>query len=292
MRSAARVLLLVSCVLASGPTAHANVPPIPPPKPPAAPPAPSDAPKPSPIPPPAAPDAPPAPPPGPSPTSPSGRAPAAPAVPDPAKAGPAARASFDFETIEKATSLPTGFIVLDGHWHVTNEADVKPPNSILRQDLHVPEYAVVLATGEGRAFSDGVARVRFRPESGDEDASGGIVFRATDPRNYGLARANAVEGNFRLYTVHNGFRRQIASVDIEPPSLNRWHTIEVSFVGSRFEATLDGKDRVSATNETLPPGWCGLWTKSDSVTSFDDLEIVPTKHEPPTPSPSPVPQPK
>jgi hypothetical protein len=131
--------------------------------------------------------------------------------------------------------------------------------------------------------------VRFRPESGDEDASGGIVFRATDAKNYGLARANANEGNFRLYTVHNGFRRQIASVDVEAPKLNEWHTIVVTFIGSTFTATLDGKDKIEATNDTLSAGWCGLWTKADSVTSFDDFKIEPVAKSPEAPATPAVP---
>ncbi len=198
----------------------------------------------------------------------------APVVPDPSKAGEAKALTLDFEGLAAGAALPAGFLVLDGRWQLAADASVKP-NSILRQDLHVAEYAVLLVTGEGRAFGDGKASVRFRPESGDEDASGGLVFRAKDGANYGLVRANAIEGNFRLYTVHNGFRRQIASLDIEAPKLKEWHVIEVSFVGNAFAATLDGSNRVEAANDTLAAGWCGLWTKSDSVTSFDDFRVEP-----------------
>lgn len=216
--------------------------------------------------------------------------PAAPSLPDPASAGAAKAVTFDFEGLPKDVALPAGFVGLDGHWSVIHDEQTKLPVSVLHQDRHVDEYAVVLATGEGRAFGDATATVRFRPESGDEDASGGIVFRATDAKNYGLARANANEGNFRLYTVHNGFRRQIASVDVETPTLNEWHTIAVTFVGNTFTATLDGKDKIEATNDTLSAGWCGLWTKADSVTSFDDFKLEPevkkvhTADEPPVPT--------
>jgi hypothetical protein len=40
--------------------------------------------------------------------------------------------------------------------------------------------------------------VRFKPMSGREDASGGIVLRFADGRYY-VVRANALENNFRLY---------------------------------------------------------------------------------------------
>jgi hypothetical protein len=248
---------------------------------------------------PAAPSVPPTAPPAPA--TPPAAAPAsspAPVLPDPAKAGEAKAITFDFEGQAADAPLPAGFLSVDGHWRIL--ADTGPTaNAILRQDLHVAEYAVVLATGEGRAYADGKASVRFRPESGDEDASGGIVFRARDAENYGLVRANAIEGNFRLYTVRNGFRRQIASLDIEAPKLKEWHRIEVSFVGNTFVATLDGGDRIEAVNDTLKAGWCGLWTKSDSVTSFDDFRIEPVASKAggqpdpkvdakPTPTPEPV----
>jgi hypothetical protein len=53
--------------------------------------------------------------------------------------------------------------------------------------------------------------------------------------------------------------------------------IEVEFRGDTFRATLDGRDAVEARDATFSSGWCGLWTKADSVTLFDDLRVVPAK---------------
>lgn len=225
---------------------------------------------------------------------------ACPVIPDPTKSAAPVAAAFSFEGLAKGAAVPPGFLPLSGRWGVVPEpappaeetgrgspatdAAAKPPNAVLRQDQKVADYALILATGDGRAYGDATATVRFRPESGDEDASGGIVFRAVDEKNYGLVRANANEGNFRIYVVHNGFRRMIVSRDIEAPRLHEWHTLEVRFVGSTFVATLDGKDRVEAANDTLTAGWCGLWTKADSVTSFDDFRIDPIVRPEPAPA--------
>ena len=46
-------------------------------------------------------------------------------------------------------------------------------------------------------YSDVDVAVTFKPISGKEDASGGIVFRFGDGRYY-VVRANAREDNFRL----------------------------------------------------------------------------------------------
>ena len=146
-------------------------------------------------------------------------------------------------------------------------------NAVLRQDRSVLPWATLVVAGEGRAYADATARVRFMPLSGVADASGGVVFRAQSGKDYYLARANALEDNFGLYLMKGNVRTELKSVRVTPPRENAWHTIEVTFTGSSFRATLDGKDPVEATDGTYGSGWCGLWTKADSVTLFDDLEV-------------------
>lgn len=81
--------------------------------------------------------------------------------------------------------------------------------------------------------------MKFKPMSGREDASGGIVFRFSDGKYY-VVRANALEDNFRLYVYDRG-RRQIASVRVKPPALGTWHSMRVVAVGDQMQAWLDGK---------------------------------------------------
>jgi hypothetical protein len=121
--------------------------------------------------------------------------------------------------------------------------------------------------------------VRFRPISGKEDASGGIILRAKDGRNYFLVRANALENNFRLYTIVNGKRSTIASARVTEPKLGEWHRIRVVAKGPRIQAYLDDALLLDHEDKTFTGGWLGLWTKADSVTEFADLEAtgVPTK---------------
>lgn len=191
-------------------------------------------------------------------------------LPDLATAGAPAAASFDFE---KGDKLPAGFFPANGRWEA--QAEPGATNRVLRQDKTVQPWSVCLVAGTGLSYADGVATVRFQPVSGEEDASGGIIFRAQDARNYYVVRANSLEGNLRLYVLKDGNRTQLASATIEPPALKKWHTLEVSFSGPTFKATLDGKDVVEATDATFRSGWCGLWTKADSVTLFDDLAVKP-----------------
>lgn len=148
---------------------------------------------------------------------------------------------------------------------------------VLAQTAETQPWAVAIL--EDRKFDDIDVAVRFRPISGKEDASGGIIFRARDGRNYLLARANALENNFRLYTMIDGQRRVIASAKVTEPKLGEWHTIRVVAKGTKVQAYLDDVLRLDHDDRTFTGGYIGLWTKADSVTEFSDLEITgtPTK---------------
>jgi len=105
---------------------------------------------------------------------------------------------------------------------------------VLAQTVETQPWAVAVL--EDQRFSDLDVSVRFRPISGKEDASGGIIFRAKDGVNYLLVRANALENNFRLYSVVNGRRSTLASARVTEPKLGEWHTIRVVATGSKIQA--------------------------------------------------------
>ena len=53
---------------------------------------------------------------------------------------------------------------------------------------------------------------------------------------------------------------------------NVWHTIRVEFAGARIKVALDGKTYIEVQDSRISgPGAVGVWTKADSVTSFDDF---------------------
>ena len=145
---------------------------------------------------------------------------------------------------------------------------------VLAQTTETQPWAVAML--EDQKFSDVDVSVRFRPISGKEDASGGIIFRAKDGRNYILVRANALENNVRLYTLVNGKRSTIASARVTEPSLGAWHSIRVVALGPKIQAYLNGTLLLDHSDKTFTDGWLGLWTKADSVTEFADLEVTGT----------------
>ena len=145
---------------------------------------------------------------------------------------------------------------------------------VLAQVAETQPWAVALL--EDQKFEDLDVTVRFRPVSGKEDASGGIILRAADGKNYLLVRANSLENNFRLYTIVNGRRSTVASARVTEPKLGEWHKIRVVAKGPKVQAYLDDALLLDHNDKTFTRGWVGLWTKADSVTEFSDLEITGT----------------
>ena len=143
-------------------------------------------------------------------------------------------------------------------------------NGVLAQTAETQPWAVAIL--EDKKFADVDVSVKFRPLSGKEDASGGILFRAQDAKNYYIVRANSLEDNFRLYTMKGGGRTQIASAKVDAPKLGAWHTMRVVAKGAKIQAYLNGKLLIDHEDKTYSEGYVGLWTKADSVTEFDDLE--------------------
>jgi hypothetical protein len=55
----------------------------------------------------------------------------------------------------------------------------------------------------------------------------------------------------------------------------QWATLRVVAKGNLFEVYHDGKKLFEVQDDTFKEaGKVGLWTKADSVTYFDDLQIV------------------
>jgi hypothetical protein len=165
----------------------------------------------------------------------------------------------------------------EGQWEVVSGKWARNDKGVFVQSATVGPYHVALF--DGPKYSDVDVTVRIRPVSGSEDASGGIVFRAGDGRNYYVVRANALEDNLRLYTVIDGTRRQIAGTQIPAPALGNWHTLRIVAIGDRIQASLNGELLIDHRDGAFRNGRVGLWTKADSVTEFDDLLIRGVRHD-------------
>lgn len=137
------------------------------------------------------------------------------------------------------------------------------------------DYRFPYAVLDGLTMKDGTVSTRFRPVEGRVDQAAGVVMRFADSGNYYVARANALEGNVRLYRVVRGRREQFAGANARVPH-GQWQVLSLRAEDSRFTVALDGKALFSATDSTLrEAGRVGLWTKADSLCWFDWIETQP-----------------
>jgi hypothetical protein len=114
---------------------------------------------------------------------------------------------------------------------------------------------------------------KFKPISGREDQAGGLIFRVQDKDNYYIARANALEDNVIFFIYQNARRSQLKGAGAKVAN-GVWHDLRVDVNGNKFVAFVDGKQVVDVTDDRYKTGGVGLWTKADSVTCFDDVQVI------------------
>jgi hypothetical protein len=163
-----------------------------------------------------------------------------------------------------------GWTIVDCQWSVRDMADAPGwTKRVLVQQATGNTFNVIVAPLG--PYTDVDVSMRFKPISGREDASGGIVFRFAEGRYY-LVRANALEDNFRFY-YYDGGRRMLASASVRAPALGQWHSVRVVASGERIQAWLDGTLLLERRDTRFKAGRVGLWTKADSVTAFDEFSV-------------------
>jgi hypothetical protein len=206
----------------------------------------------------------------------------------PAPPLPASAAVHDFESDSPGT-VPSGFAPVlagqgsPGRWAVRQSPDENGPDrNVVAQtgDDDTSNRFPLLIHGGFRA-RDVDLSVDLRTVSGDEDASGGLVFRYRDKDTFYVVRANALEDNVVAYKMEGGQRDNIGvkgrgdayGVKVDVPQ-GRWNTLRVIARGSTFEIFLNARKLFEVEDSTLSgPGQVGLWTKADAVTEFDNLRV-------------------
>ncbi len=157
------------------------------------------------------------------------------------------------------------------NWQVaTNDSPSGTPH-VLKQGAEFAGHVYPWCVKRDTMLKDGFVQVKFKPVTGKEDESGGLIWRWQDGNNYYVARANALEDNVTIYHTVKGTRTEFkrAAMKVAP---NEWHTLRVDFKGSHFVVAYDGQKALEWDDDTFPnAGSVGVWTKADSVTLFDEF---------------------
>jgi ABC-type phosphonate transport system ATPase subunit len=59
-----------------------------------------------------------------------------------------------------------------------------------------------------------------------------------------------------------------------PLARNQWHTLQISVHGTNLQASLNGKHLLDYTLTEPVSGRVGVWSKTDSVSYFDDYTVT------------------
>lgn len=193
----------------------------------------------------------------------------------------------------QGSAAPVGWTIAMTHtgglpkWEVQSDASApSPPNVLTQVSADRTAGRFPLAIWNRTSIKDGTVTVKFKTISGIVDQAAGLVWRYRDPGNYYIVRANALEDNVVLYKVQNGERAALApkgtasntyGVKHKIPK-QTWASLSVSFHGTLFTVRLNGEQLFEVEDSTFAArGKTGLWTKADSVTSFDDFQVVQEK---------------
>jgi hypothetical protein len=210
--------------------------------------------------------------------------PTLPAVPA-AAAGTAVQITFDDL---QAGVAPAGFLCAapgpaEAHparWEVLAVPDAPSPTQVLQQcDDDDTNHRYPVALWQGLQVADVRVSARARAIAGGRDRSFGVVVRASDPRTYYVARANTSGWgeNVRLYKMIDGKRTELAEWE-GPVERDAWHELALEAVGDRLRIMLDGRQLIEHHDASITtPGMCGVWTKAEAVSRFDDLTITPVQ---------------
>jgi len=170
-----------------------------------------------------------------------------------------------------------------GTWRLVEDATAPTrPNAIGQMDDDATSYRFPVCVLDGVSAKDLDLSVRFKTVRGTKDQAAGLVWRYRDHDNYYVARANALEGNVVLYKVEGGRR-----TDLKPKgaglfaygkkanvAAGTWGSLRVIAQGNVFEVYLGTDKLLEIEDSTFSgAGQVGLWTKADSVTYFDDLQL-------------------
>jgi hypothetical protein len=125
-------------------------------------------------------------------------------------------------------------------------------------------------------FQNGEISVRFKPVGGLLDQCSGILFNLKANGDYLTVRFNVKEDNLVLWTFNKGTRKFVkkGSEDV-PLAMKQWATIKIVVQGTKLEGYLNGKKLIEYTLTEPVSGKVGVWSKTDSISEFDDFTVTP-----------------
>ena len=123
-------------------------------------------------------------------------------------------------------------------------------------------------------FSGGEISMRFQLLDGQLDQCAGILFNLKPNGDYLTVRFNGKEDNLVLWTFNKGKRSFVKKgAEDMPLAMKQWHSMKISIKGTKLEGYLNGKLLLQYTLAEPVAGKVGVWSKTDSVSYYDDYTV-------------------
>ncbi len=125
-------------------------------------------------------------------------------------------------------------------------------------------------------FQNGEISMRFKLVDGQLDQCAGILFNLKPNGDYLAVRFNGKEDNLVLWAFKAGKRSFVkkGSEDV-PLEMKKWNAMKIEVHGTSLKGYLNGKPLLEYTLPEPVSGKVGLWSKTDSVSYFDDFTVTP-----------------
>jgi hypothetical protein len=125
-------------------------------------------------------------------------------------------------------------------------------------------------------FQNGEIAIRFKLIEGKLDQCAGILFNLKPNGDYLTVRFNGKEDNLVLWTFNKGKRSFVKKgTENMPLTMKQWHTMKIVVAGTQLQGYLNGKLLLEYTMAEPVSGKIGVWSKTDSVSYFDDYVVTP-----------------
>jgi hypothetical protein len=126
-------------------------------------------------------------------------------------------------------------------------------------------------------FQNGEISIRFKLVSGQLDSCAGILFNSKPNGDYLTVRFNGKEDNLVLWTFNKGKRSFVKKgTENVPLAMNQWYTMKITVHGTSLQGYLNDRLLLEYTLAEPVSGKVGVWSKTDSVSYFDDFTVMST----------------
>ena len=124
-------------------------------------------------------------------------------------------------------------------------------------------------------FTNGEIAVRFEGISGRIDQGAGLLFNLKPNGDYLTVRFNGKEDNLVLWTFKSGKRSFVkkGTHDVHL-KMGEWHRMKIAIAGTQLRGYLDDELLLEYTLAEPVSGKVGLWSKTDSVSQYDDYRVI------------------